>query len=200
MLYASTSVASALLFAVLGLAVPAAESPHVFGMRPDGTPVTQLAAGSPETKVLVLFFVASDCPISNRTFPEMRRLREEYQRRGAAFWYVYPNRGEQQQEVRTHQQAFDAGGEAVLDLSGEMTKLARARVTPEVSVLLPTPAHSWTPVYTGRIDDRYVRLGVERPAATQHFAERAVAQALRGAPVEPATGSPVGCGIIRAVP
>ncbi len=171
---------------------------RTYGTRPDGSAVTSLTTGSNPAKVLVLFFVASDCPISNRTFPEMKRVREEFQSRGVAFWFVYPNSNEKGRDVLAHQQAFDPGGAALLDALGEMARLAKARVTPEVSVLVPTASHSWIPVYTGRIDDRYVRLGLERPAATERFAERAIAEALRGGPVKAATGNAVGCGIVRS--
>jgi hypothetical protein len=175
------------------LTLPAAAQTHVYGLRPDSTPVTALAP--PTAKLLVLFFVASDCPVSNRTFPEMQRIRHEYESQGVAFWFVYPNVGESLSAVRAHQQAFDPAGEAILDTSGQLARLAHAIVTPEVSVLMPS-ATSWKPLYTGRIDDRYVRLGLERPAATQHFAERVIAAALRGAPIERPTGTPVGCGIV----
>ena len=177
------------------LTLPAiAQSPHIYGLRPDSTPITTL--GPPNTRLLVFFFVASDCPVSNRTFPEMVRVRQQYQSQGVTFWFVYPNPGEKPPEVRSHQQAFDPGGEAILDTSGQLSRLAHAIVTPEVSILIPKADHTWTPAYTGRIDDRYVRLGLERPAATQHFAERVIAEALRGSPIEHATGTPVGCGIV----
>jgi hypothetical protein len=172
-----------------------AQNTHVYGVRPDSSPVTSLTNSSVEAKVLVLYFVASDCPVSNRTFPEMKRVREEYQSRGVAFWFVYPNSGEQGADVRSHQKAFDPGGEAILDSSGTLARMAHARVTPEVAVLTSTASQSWVPVYTGRIDDRYVHLGLERPAATQHFAERVIAEVLRGEHIEAATGTPVGCGI-----
>jgi hypothetical protein len=183
-----------LLLILALLTLPAAAQTHVYGLRPDSTPVTALAP--PNSRLLVLFFVASDCPVSNRTFPEMQRVRTEFQSHGVTFWFVYPNVGESRSAVRAHQQAFDPSGEAILDNSGQLARLTHAIVTPEVSVLTADSGGSWTPVYTGRIDDRYVRLGLERPAATQHFAERVIAAALRGAPIERPTGIPVGCGIV----
>lgn len=166
-----------------------------YGQRTDGRAVTSL--GRPGTKAIVLFFVASDCPISNRSFPEMKRLREEFSAQGVRFWFVYPNEGERPEEVRTHQSSYDAGGEALLDVTSALVRMAGARVTPEVSVLVPEGDSRWRPVYTGRIDDRYIRIGQERPKPTEHFAERALASVLRGRRVEAATGVPVGCGIMH---
>lgn len=168
-----------------------------YGLRTDGQTVTTLAV--PGTKAIALFFVASDCPISNRSFPEMKRLREEFASRGVRFWFVYPNEGESPDQVRVHQSAYDAGGEAVLDFTSALVKMAGARVTPEVSVLVPDGNARWRPVYTGRIDDRYLRIGQERPQPTEHFAERVLVSVLQGRRVEAATGIPVGCGILNRV-
>jgi hypothetical protein len=178
-----------------GVGVSGAGERPVYGVRVDGQRVTAL--GGPGTKAVALFFVASDCPISNRTFPEMKRVREEFAGRGVRFWFVYPNEGEKAAEVKAHQEAYDSGGEAMLDVSGGMVRMAGAKVTPEVSVLVPE-GNGWRVVYTGRVDDRYVRIGLERPAATEHFAERALTSVLAGTPVEAATGEPVGCGIVSA--
>src|SRR5260370_37732814 len=128
--------------------------------------------GGAGKKAIALFFVASDCPISNRSFPEMKRLREEFSSRGVRFWFVYPNEGERPEQVRAHQSAYDAGGEALLDVTAALVRMAGARVTPEVSVLVPDGNSRWRPGYTGRIDDRYVRIGQERPRAKAQFAER----------------------------
>lgn len=166
-----------------------------YGLRTNGETVTSL--GSPGTKAIALFFVASDCPISNRSFPEMKRLREKFSSRGIRFWFVYPNEGEAPAQVRMHQSAYDAGGEAVLDVSSALVKMAGARVTPEVSVLVPESGSGWRPVYTGRIDDRFLQIGQERPQPTEHFAEQALTSVLTGTRVEAATGVPVGCGIIN---
>ena len=170
-----------------------AQSVRGYGVRPDGTRVTALADRG--AKAVVLFFVASDCPISNRTFPEMKRVREECEGQGVRFWFVYPNTTEQAGVVKKHQAEFDGGGAALLDTDGALVKLTGAIVTPEAAVLTPEGS-GWRAVYTGRIDDRYVRIGLERPRATEHFAERVVHEVLAGERVEAATGTPVGCGIV----
>ena len=165
-----------------------------YGIRPNGQRVAQLA--KPGERAVALFFVASDCPISDRTFPEMKRLREEFSGRDVAVWFVYPNRTEDLAEVEKHQRAFDSGGDVLLDPDGDLVKLTGARVTPEVSVLVPAAAGGWKPVYSGRVDDRFVHLGLERPQITEHFAEQALEAVLEGRAVPRATGTPVGCGII----
>lgn len=154
----------------------------------------QLApAGS---RAVVLFFVATDCPVSNRSFPEMRRLREEFVGQGVRFWFVYPNTTEDPAEVLRHQKTFDPGGDPLQDPAGTLVQLSHAVATPEIAVLVPQ-GRTWRPVYVGRLDDRFVRLGLERTNVTRHFGEETVQSVLAGrAPAAP-LGKPVGCAILN---
>ena len=188
------------LLAALGAA--RSQSPE-FARDLHNRPVTSL--GDSGAKAVVLFFVASDCPISNRTFPEMKRLREQFTLAGVRFWFVYANAGERPASVRTHQQQYDADGDAILDTDGALARMTGARVTPEIAVLRPQPgpalaAPHWTPVYLGRVDDRFVKLGLERPQITEHFGQRVIEEVLAGRPVEKPVESPVGCTIVRPAP
>jgi len=187
---------SALLLALCLYTLPGVPQTARFGAHLDGKPLTQLAPA--DAKAVVLFFVASDCPVSNRTFPEMKRLRETYAPQGVRFLFVYPNVTEDQSAIAEHQRAFDPGGEAIADPAAALVHLTHAFVTPEVAILVPAPNSTLKPVYVGRIDDRFVRIGQERPQPTQLFADRALAALLAGQPVTPDSGSPVGCTILPA--
>ncbi|WP_263380567.1 redoxin domain-containing protein [Granulicella paludicola] len=176
------------------LACAASAGEQAFGLQADGRPLLELAPAS--AKAVVLYFVASDCPVSNRTLPEMLRVQHEFAARDVAFWFVYPNTGETLQTMTHHLAAFGVGKDAVLDKASRLVALTHARVTPEAAVLVRDGA-AWKPVYTGRIDDRYVRLGVERPQATEHFIEQVVSEVLGQRPVQKAVGTPVGCAIMN---
>jgi hypothetical protein len=165
-----------------------------FGQLPNGQPLRELAP--PGTHTVALFFVASDCPISDRTFPEMRRVREQFSSRGVKFYFVYPNSTERVADVTAHQRDFDPGGDILLDPTGELIRLAHARVTPEAAVIVDTPA-GWRLTYSGGITDRYIHLGLERPRATRDFVEEALSALLSGKPVPAFVGNVVGCGIIN---
>jgi hypothetical protein len=147
----------------------------------------------------VLFFVASDCVYSDRYFPEMRRLQQEFSHRAVTFTWVYPNRNERLPAVEAHQREFAAPiADVVLDNDGKLTRQAAVHVTPEAAVLVPGRDGAWTTAYHGRIDDRYVRIGLERPQATHHDLEMAIQEVLAGRPAPPANGAPVGCAIVPA--
>jgi len=49
----------------------------------NGHPVTELAP--PGTRAVVLFFAASDCPVSNRYIPEIQRLTKQFEPPGVLF-------------------------------------------------------------------------------------------------------------------
>jgi hypothetical protein len=69
-------------------------------------------------------------------------------------------------------------------------KFVKATVTPEAAVVVGNRV-----AYRGRIDDRYVDLGLERPKATTHDLADAVSAVLAGRPIANPTTQAVGCFI-----
>src|SRR4029453_7812840 len=47
-----------------------------------------------DAKAIVFIFLRTDCPISNRYAPEVRRLHDKFAKIGVKFWLVYPDPGE----------------------------------------------------------------------------------------------------------
>ena len=152
----------------------------------DDRPVDPLldAAGGP----VVVIFTSVECPISNRYAPELRRLHEAFSTRGVRFHLVYPNPADAPPAIRTHHREFAYPMSALRDPRGELVALTGATVTPEAAVF-----HKRTLVYRGRIDDRFVAFGVERPAATERDLENALNAILAGRPVVRATTPAIGC-------
>ena len=174
----------------------AQDTATVYGYDLNGQAVTRLS--TPGTEAIVLFFIASDCPISNRYLPEMQRIENKFAALHVAFWFVYPNFGETSEAVRQHEAAYGAEGHILLDPHHKLVAITHAKVTPESAVLVPEHAGEETlrTVYHGRIDDRYIEIGRERPAATQRDLERAIVDVLQHRFVQPPDGSAIGCGII----
>lgn len=170
--------------------------PSAYGYDMNGQPVSRLAASG--TEAIVLFFVASDCPISNRYIPEIRRIEDRFAARHVVFWFVYPNTGETSDIVRRHEAAYGVEKNILIDPHHQLVALTQAKVTPESAVLVPEHpgAEALRTVYHGRIDDRYLQIGQERPQATQHDLERAIVDVLQHRFVQSPDGPAVGCGII----
>ncbi len=154
----------------------------------DGAPVDplQLPAG---VKAAVYVFVSVECPVSNRYAPEVRRLHERFAAQGVRFTLVYPNPAETPAAIREHLKAYAYPVDAVRDLTHALVKHADISITPEVAVF----THAGQLAYRGRIDDRYVNLGLERPAATTHDLADALTQVLAGTPVRQPRTQAVGC-------
>lgn len=176
---------------ILVAAAGSAAQPLVIGL--DGAPVAPLGADAPAT---VLLFTAVDCPISNRYAPEVRRLTARYAASGVRIWLVYANRDESPAAARAHATAFDYGLPVALDPGGVLADRAGATVTPEVAVF----DRAGGLAYLGRIDDRYVDFGVDRPVPTTHDLADALEAVTAGRPVPVARTRAVGCAIVRHAP
>ena len=153
---------------------------------------------TPQAKALLLYFVASDCPVSNRYFPEMERLASSAAPHNVQTRFIYPNTYENLPEAQHHQTTFGASpADARVDTTGELVHLTGARTTPE-AVLLLKQGSTWKVAYRGRIDDRYIHIGLERGQVEHHDLEAALAAVLAGKPAPVPTGPAVGCAIMAA--
>jgi hypothetical protein len=148
------------------------------------------------SRALVFLFASVDCPISNRYAPVVQRLHARFAPQSVSFWLVYPNPAETPDAIRGHVKAFSYPVHALRDPQHHLVRMAKATVTPEAAVYDTRRAL----VYRGRIDDRYVSLGLERPAATQHDLLDALTATLAGKPVRAASTPAVGCFIADFVP
>jgi hypothetical protein len=192
--------AIALFVAGLGsvLAAPRmlAEEPFVFGTEIDGRQVTSLAA--PGTKYVAAIFVATDCPISNRYLPLLGRLSHQFAPRGVRLWLVYPNPGDTLLSVRAHQSQYPDAATLPQLIAPDPRFLAHAHVhvTPEAAVFHSDAVMTEAVLWHGRIDDRYLTFGTQRPVATHHDLADAIDAALAGRQPAPPSAPPVGCAII----
>jgi len=156
-----------------------------------GAPVDALLAPA-GTKAIVFLFTSTDCPISNRYAPEIKRVATEFAGKGIVFRLVYPNPADEAAAIHAHMTAFSYAGavEALRDPAHALVKFTKATVTPEAAVVAGGRV-----VYRGRIDDRHVDLGLERPAPTQHDLADALSAVIAGQRVPHATTRAVGCFI-----
>lgn len=154
----------------------------------DGSPVNPLAVQ--ETgRATVLVFTTTDCPISNRYAPEIKRLAAAYASRGIRFWVVYPVPGDTPAKITAHAGQFGLDLPVARDTRAALVKATGATVTPEVAVI----DRAGGIAYRGRVDDRYVDFGVDRPVPTTSDLDSALTNLLAGKPIEPSRTRAVGC-------
>ena len=144
-------------------------------------------AGS--AKVRVLVFVRTDCPVSNRYAPELKRLSEEFGPHGVVFSMVYADRSETSADIRHHMEEYAFPGAAIRDPAHLLVKRAKATITPEAAVF----SASGQLLYHGRIDNRYIEIGKSMLNPTRHDLEDAITAALDGRPQPEASAPAVGC-------
>lgn len=114
-------------------------------------------------KAIVLFFVATDCPISNAYAPEIRRIEVQYAPRGMSFYSVYADPAQTLANALKHAGEYGLPGQVRLDPAHRLARKVGATVTPEAAVLSPDGRL----LYRGRIDDLYVGFGKRRETATR---------------------------------
>jgi hypothetical protein len=144
------------------------------------------------TKAIVFLFTSTDCPISNRYAPEVRRIADAFAAKGVVFRLVYPSPADDARAIREHMASYSYAGiaDGVRDSKLALVKFTGATVTPEAVVVVDGRV-----AYRGRIDDRYVDLGRERPAATEHDLFEALAAIVAGKPAPHKTTQAIGCFI-----
>ena len=135
----------------------------------------------------VFIFTTSDCPISNRYAPEIQRLAAVYGDK-AKFVLVYPVSADTPPVITGHKKKFGYTLEHLRDAEQKLVKLTGVTVTPEAAVMKDNML-----LYRGRIDDRYVELGRERPKPTTHDLEDALKAAIAGKPIAVKETRAVGC-------
>ena len=147
---------------------------------------------NPEGKASVLFFITSDCPISNSYAPEIQRICSEYGPKKISCDLVYVDPDLTGADVKKHVKDFGYSAvPAILDSSQKLVRAAGATITPEAAIIGP----KGQVLYRGRIDNVYAALGKRRPEATERDLRRALDEIVDGKPVSTSQTQPVGCYI-----
>ena len=196
------AVALALLPPSLGLDLPKPNdlervATALERVRPSARDVFNLDGGAIDPflanvgRLKVFFFVDTECPISNRYAPEVRRYCDQFGPQGVDFSLVYCDADTTADMIRNHMKEFSYHCAGLRDPKHELARKGRVQVTPECAVF----TGSGKLVYHGRIDNRYADFGKVRPHPTRHELQDAIEAALLGrAPICISMGA-VGCRI-----
>jgi len=150
---------------------------------------------SPVGKASLLFFITSDCPISNSYAPEIQRICSEYGPKKVSCSLVYVDPDLTLADVKKHVKEFGYSAvPAILDSTQKLVQAAGATITPEAAVI----GASGKVLYRGRIDNVYASLGKRRPEATEKDLRKALDEVLGGKPVSTSKTKAIGCYISPA--
>jgi hypothetical protein len=151
----------------------------------------------PAGRATVMFFVQTDCPISNWYAPTIQQVCREYAARGVSCALMYEDietAGDPlDARIRTHLQDYRYQGiPAVADRTRAVASRARASVTPQAVVVDRAGAIR----YRGRIDNAYAEFGKPRRQVTSHELRDALDALLAGRPVARPETEALGCFIV----
>jgi thiol-disulfide isomerase/thioredoxin len=146
----------------------------------------EVSAGRP----LILIFVRTDCPVSNRYAPTIQALGQRYAGT-AVMMLVYPDRSETPRNIEKHLREYGYKMAALRDTQHELVKVSKVEITPEAAVF----DRRGELIYHGRIDNWYVDFGHARSAPSTHELDEAIQAAVNGGHPVPTSVSGIGCYI-----
>lgn len=154
----------------------------------DGRLVDPLAP-APGVRANAFVFITTDCPIANRYAPEIQRLTAIFTSQGVRFWLVYANPHESLASIRNHLRQYQYAIPALRDPEHALVRFTKVTVSPEAAVV----DQGGVLLYHGRIDDRWVNIGRDRPSPTRADLQEALRAILDGKPVAQSAAPAVGC-------
>jgi thiol-disulfide isomerase/thioredoxin len=142
-------------------------------------------------KIVVLVFISSDCPVSNKFAPELERLAHKFPSNEVSFNLVYPNASDSDAKIAAHRRDYRLTGPFLRDTKHRLVKETGVTVTPEAVVF----DQNRNIAYRGRVNDQYLALGKGRPAPTQHDLEDAITALVSGQQPKESRTEAIGCSI-----
>jgi peroxiredoxin len=149
-----------------------------------------LANAEKADKLVVLMFVATECPVSNAYNDRMRDMAAAYASKGVQFVGINSNSTETVADAVAHAKKHGHTFTIVKDPGNKVADLYDARRTPEVFVI----GKDGKPSYHGRIDDNTE----DASKVTSPDLKNALDALLAGQPVAKAETKALGCTIKRA--
>jgi hypothetical protein len=152
-----------------------------------------LGAFAPSGRANALFFVMSDCPVSNAYAPEIQRACRDYRARGISCALIYEDVDLEAAAVRRHQHEYGYRDiPAAVDRRRALATAAGVSVTPSAVVI----GRGGAVRYRGRIDNLYAALGKTRPNVTEPYLRNALDAVIAGRTVPVAETPAIGCRIV----
>ncbi len=142
------------------------------------------------SKVVVLAFLGTECPLAKLYAPRLASLNAELKSRGVTFLGVNSNRQDSNTEVATHARRHGIEFPVLKDTGNRLADAIGVTRTPEIVVL----DEKRVVRYHGRIDDQY-GVGYIRDEVQKPFLKNAVVDLLAGRKVRTPATEVVGCFI-----
>lgn len=150
--------------------------------------------GNLGTKAVALYFVRTDCPVSNRYAPEIDNLTREFADQGIQTYLVYPDPRESDEAIEKHLAEYHLTADVLRDDHHDLVMASGVKITPEVAIYRGIEGRAAL-VYRGRIDDRVSDFGKARPSPTQRDVHDVLEAIAADQPTEFRSAKAIGCPI-----
>jgi peroxiredoxin/mono/diheme cytochrome c family protein len=147
-----------------------------------------------ESKIIVVVFIGTECPINNAYMPRLAELHKSYAAKGVQFLAINSNRQDTVERIAKHAKEFALPFPVLKDEGSKVADQFGAQRTPE-AFLLDTERKIR---YQGRIDDQFGNL-YKRARSTSQDLVTALDEVLAGKTVSRPTTLVAGCLIGREV-
>jgi hypothetical protein len=143
-------------------------------------------------KANVLIFVTHDCPVSNQYSREINRIARDYRGQSVSAYLVHVEPDLTPEDAKAHASEYGLDDLTILiDRKHALVQKTGAKITPEAAVIAP----DGTIAYCGRIDDRFTKLGRQRPEPAARDLRDALDAVLKGEPIAHPRVAAIGCPI-----
>lgn len=142
-----------------------------------------------KSKLIVILFIGTECPVSNGYCPEFRRIAAEFAEQGVIVLGVHAEPTVSFETARQHAIDYDLKFPILMDPQQELAQSLGITVVPEAAVMLP----SGKVIYRGRIDDRYSAGGKRRDEPRSQELRAAIKDGLEGRTPEVGITKAFGC-------
>jgi peroxiredoxin len=141
------------------------------------------------SKAVVLVFLGSECPISQRYVPELNRIAAQQKTNAIEFYGVVSGRSVTRAKAAEFARDYAIGFPLLVDEDLTLARWLRPTHVPEAYVL----KSDGDLMYHGRIDDGYESVGKQRTVVTHRELRDAIVAVLAGRTPARVFAQPVGC-------
>jgi peroxiredoxin len=140
-------------------------------------------------QAVILFFISTECPISNRYAPTINRMVQEYAAKNVAFYLVQSDPDLTAQAAEEHAKEFALSMPVLMDPTQVLASKMDVSVTPTAVIVNSAGEIK----YRGRVDDRNIDLGTYRDNPKREDLKIALEEVLAGKPVSQPQTKVIGC-------
>lgn len=139
---------------------------------------------------IVVVFLATDCPISNRYIPLLNEIAGKDRIKPPICVYgVISSPHVTRENALAHSEKFKPQFPVLFDASGELREQLKPTHTPHVFLL----SHRGKILYDGAIDDRFAAINKAKMTPSRHYLKDAIQSLLKREKIGLSSTTPVGC-------